>query len=43
VVPLLHWVLLRRRPHLMSWVGIGFAFVGLLLLAGRQAGQIGIG
>lgn len=38
MVPLLQWVVLRRLPHLMSWLGIGLAFVGLILLAGPDAG-----
>lgn len=38
MVPLLQWVVLRRMPHLMNWIGIGLAFVGLLLLAGPDAG-----
>lgn len=37
IVPLLEWLVLRRRPRLMSWVGIGLAFAGLLLVAGPVA------
>ena len=40
LVPLLQWLILRRPPQLMSWIGIVFAFVGLVLLAGPQAGSI---
>lgn len=43
MVPLLQWVALKRRPHVMSWLGIAFAFGGLILLAGPEAGQIGLG
>jgi drug/metabolite transporter (DMT)-like permease len=43
IVPLLQWALLRRPPGLLSWVGIGLAFVGLSLLAGPEAFQIGLG
>jgi drug/metabolite transporter (DMT)-like permease len=44
LVPLLQWLLLRRRPHLMSWIGVGLAFAGLLLVAGPQRGLgLGIG
>ncbi|WP_336966536.1 DMT family transporter [Sphingobium aquiterrae] len=38
LVPLLQWIILRRRPHLMSWIGVAFAFAGLLLVAGPQHG-----
>lgn len=45
MVPLLQWVVLKRRPPLMRWVGIAMAFAGLVLLAGPegQAGGFGIG
>lgn len=36
LVPLFQWAILRRRPHLMSWIGVAFAFGGLLLVAGPQ-------
>lgn len=42
LVPLLQWIMLRRRPHLMSWIGVAFAFGGLLLVAGPQHG-LGLG
>lgn len=40
LVPLLQWLVLRRRPGVMSLVGIVFAFVGLILLAGPDAGHL---
>ncbi|MDO5102101.1 MAG: DMT family transporter [Lautropia sp.] len=40
LVPLLQWLVFKRPPPLMSWVGTGFAFVGLLLLAGPEGGSI---
>ncbi|MBE7728865.1 DMT family transporter [Komagataeibacter sp. FXV3] len=43
MVPLAQWVVLRRRPHLMSWVGIGLAFCGLMLLSGTGAASGGFG
>jgi drug/metabolite transporter (DMT)-like permease len=43
IVPLLQWLALGRRPRLASWIGIGFAFLGLTLLAGPGAGDIGLG
>lgn len=42
MVPLLQWLVLRRRPSLMSWIGIGLAFVGLALLAGPDAGHFAL-
>jgi drug/metabolite transporter (DMT)-like permease len=42
LVPLLQWLILKKMPSLMSWVGIFLAFAGLVLLAGPEAG-IGIG
>ncbi|QUT04653.1 DMT family transporter [Sphingobium phenoxybenzoativorans] len=38
LVPLLQWAILRRPPHLMSWIGVALAFGGLLLVAGPQQG-----
>ncbi|WP_435022724.1 DMT family transporter (plasmid) [Tundrisphaera sp. TA3] len=43
MVPLLQWGLLRKPPRLMSWAGIGLAFMGLVLLAGPDVGPIGLG
>lgn len=40
IVPLLQWVVLRRPPHVMSWVGVELAFSGLILLAGPEAGSL---
>lgn len=37
VVPFLQWFFLRRPPHLMVWLGVLFAFSGLVLLTGPQA------
>jgi drug/metabolite transporter (DMT)-like permease len=39
-VPLLQWLVLRRPPRLMSWLGIAFAFTGLILMTGREAGAL---
>lgn len=38
LVPILQWVILRRRPRLASWAGVALAFVGLLLIAAPQDG-----
>lgn len=40
IVPLLQWAVLGRPPRLMSWVGVGLAFTGLILLAGPEAGSL---
>lgn len=40
LVPLLQWLVLRRPPGVMSWIGIALAFAGLTLLAGPEAGGI---
>jgi drug/metabolite transporter (DMT)-like permease len=42
LVPLLQWVVLRRRPGLLTLLGVALAFVGLLLIAGPQTG-VGLG
>ncbi|QXH34224.1 DMT family transporter [Pseudomonas muyukensis] len=39
-VPLLQWLVLGRRPGLMPSIGIGLAFVGLMLLAGPEGGSL---
>lgn len=39
-VPLLQWMVLGRRPGLMPSLGIVLAFVGLMLLAGPEAGTL---
>lgn len=33
MVPMLQWLLLRRRPRLASWIGALLAFIGLVLLS----------
>lgn len=43
LVPLLQWAAFRKRPGAMSLVGVALAFVGLILLAGPGAWQIGLG
>ncbi len=39
-VPLLQWLVLGRRPGLMPSIGIGLAFIGLMLLAGPEGGRL---
>jgi drug/metabolite transporter (DMT)-like permease len=43
IVPLLQWLLLRRAPGVMAWLGIALAFAGLVLLAGPEGRAIGPG
>lgn len=43
IVPLLQWGLFGRRPRLASWIGIGLAFAGLLLVAAPGATGLGFG
>ncbi len=33
LVPLLQWIVLRKKPRLTSFIGISFAFIGLLLVS----------
>ncbi|WP_255447196.1 DMT family transporter [Schumannella soli] len=43
LVPLLQWAVFRRAPKPLVLLGVALAFVGLLLLAGPDALQIGLG
>ena len=43
LVPLAQWAVFRKAPGVMSWIGVVFAFVGLLLLAGKDSAGIGFG
>lgn len=43
MVPLILWLVLRRPPRPMAWVGIGLAFAGLVLLSGPEAGGLALG
>jgi drug/metabolite transporter (DMT)-like permease len=43
LVPVLQLVLLRKSPRLVVWVGIGLAFVGLILLSADDGLELGIG
>lgn len=43
MVPLIQWAVMRRPPAAMTWAGIGFAFLGLVFLAGPDALSIGLG
>lgn len=43
LVPLLQWLVMRKPPHAMAWVGIALAFAGLVLLAGPDGAALGLG
>lgn len=45
LVPLMQWLILRRPPTLMNWLGVLCAFAGLLLMAGpgNTSGSFGRG
>lgn len=40
LVPILLWLLFRKRPHVMTWLGASLAFVGLVFLTGNGFGAI---
>jgi len=42
MVPLLQWLVMRRRPSAMNLVGVTLAFAGLVLMAGPQEGEVGM-
>jgi drug/metabolite transporter (DMT)-like permease len=39
LVPILQWVVFRKAPRLLTWIGVALAFVGLVLLA--DPGSVG--
>jgi drug/metabolite transporter (DMT)-like permease len=38
LVPVLQWLILRRRPRLASWAGVLLAVIGLMLIAAPEKG-----
>lgn len=40
LVPILLWLLFRKKPALMTWCGAGLAFLGLVFLTGNGFGAI---
>nr|WP_153300769.1 MULTISPECIES: DMT family transporter [unclassified Bartonella] len=36
IVPVLQWIFFKKLPHLYSWIGIIFAFIGLILVSGQD-------
>ena len=43
IVPFMQWAVLRKRPHTMAFIGAALAFVGLVMLAGPDAFEVGLG
>lgn len=43
LVPLLQWLCFRRRPSAMAFIGVGLAFIGLLLIADPGSLTLGWG
>lgn len=40
LVPILLWIIFRKAPHIMTWIGVVMAFIGLLLLTGNGLNQL---
>ncbi|AYO52964.1 DMT family transporter [Acinetobacter wuhouensis] len=40
LVPILLWLLFRQKPHIMTWLGVVLAFIGLVFLTGNGFKQI---
>lgn len=43
IVPLLQWLVFRKPPRLLTWVGVTLAFVGLLLLSDPAGAGVTLG
>ncbi|ETS13621.1 DMT family transporter [Bartonella quintana] len=39
IVPMLQWIIFKKPPRLACWVGIIFAFIGLILVSGQKSGR----
>jgi len=42
LVPILMWAIFQKRPSLMTWIGTGLAFTGLVLLTGNGFSSISL-
>ena len=40
IVPILLWGIFRQKPHIMTWLGVVLAFIGLVFLTGNGFKQI---
>ncbi|EJF89505.1 hypothetical protein ME1_00275 [Bartonella vinsonii subsp. arupensis OK-94-513] len=39
IVPILQWIVFKKPPRLACWIGIVFAFIGLILISGQKPGK----
>ncbi len=39
IVPILQWIVFKKPPRLACWIGIVFAFIGLVLISGQKPGR----
>ncbi|EJF76119.1 DMT family transporter [Bartonella birtlesii] len=39
IVPILQWIVFKKPPRLACWIGIIFAFIGLVLISGQKPGS----
>lgn len=40
LVPILLWIIFRKAPYIMTWIGVIMAFLGLILLTGNGLNQL---
>jgi drug/metabolite transporter (DMT)-like permease len=40
LVPVFMWLCFKSRPHIMTWLGVFLAFLGLILLTGNGLGAV---
>ncbi|MDQ8935324.1 DMT family transporter [Acinetobacter rudis] len=40
LVPILLWIIFRKAPYIMTWIGVIMAFFGLILLTGNGLNQL---
>ncbi|MBB4075945.1 drug/metabolite transporter (DMT)-like permease [Bartonella fuyuanensis] len=40
MVPILQWIVFKKPPRLTCWIGIVFAFLGLVLVSGQKPGSL---
>lgn len=40
LVPILLWLIFRKVPHVMTWIGVILAFIGLIMLTGNGFNQL---
>lgn len=39
MVPILQWIVFKKPPRLACWIGIVFAFIGLVFISGQKPGS----